>query len=115
MPSHRNCPTIEMKALPGSVSSRLCVPKVCIRALTAACAVLACACESPSAPLHAPLTDLPPDLAAIRMQAEGRPTAPYTMLELRQANGFSGFVLINGRGQPVWFYRANNPFSFTQR
>ena len=53
-----------------------------------------------------PIADLPPDLAAVTFTAEGRPTAPYMMLELRQPGGFSGFVAVNGAGRPVWFFRT---------
>jgi hypothetical protein len=81
----------------------------------AACALAALACESPVELARPPLADLPADLAAVGFAAQGRPSAPYTMLEIRQVGGFSGFVMVNGAGQPVWFFRANNPFSFVQR
>ena len=65
--------------------------------------VAACS-DAPFAP--DPIADLPPDLAAITFAAEGRPTAPYTMLELRMTGGFSGFVAVDGAGRPVWFFRT---------
>ncbi|MGH7467191.1 MAG: aryl-sulfate sulfotransferase [Longimicrobiales bacterium] len=88
-----------------------------MRFLAAVCALAVLGCESPvdPVPLRAPLTELPADLAAIPFAAQGRTSAPYIMLEIRQVGGFSGFVIVNGYGQPVWFFRANNPFSFTQR
>jgi hypothetical protein len=76
--------------------------------------VTACA-EAPLAPLP-PLADLPADLAAITFSAEGTPSTPYTMLELRANGGFSGFVAVNGAGQPVWFFRTRGTSSgFTRR
>jgi hypothetical protein len=64
----------------------------------------------------APIADLPADLAAITFTAEGTPTAPYTMLELRQTGGFSGFVAVDGAGRPVWFFRTQGTSSsFTRR
>lgn len=76
---------------------------------TAACS------DDPFVPLD-PLTDLPPDLAAITFTAEGRPTAPYTMLEVRNPAGFSGFVAVDGAGRPVWYFRTRGTSSgFTRR
>jgi hypothetical protein len=93
-----------------------CLPRL-PRVLAIVCPLIPSACDSPvdPVPLHAPLAEMPADLAAIGFAAQGRPSAPYTMLEIRQVGGFSGFVIVNGTGQPVWFFRANNPFSFTQR
>jgi hypothetical protein len=69
-------------------------------------ALAAVACSDGSDTPLAPLADLPPDLAAVSFSAEGTPTAPYTMLELRQTGGFSGFVAVDGAGRPVWFFRT---------
>ena len=77
--------------------------------------VALCGCESPSEVLRPRIVELPADLAAAQIQTEGRASAPYTMLELRQGDGFSGFVSVNRAGQPVWFLRSSNPFSFTRR
>jgi hypothetical protein len=89
------------------------------RALRAAAAIItlaAAACsEAPLAP-PTPIADLPPDLAAVTFTAEGTPTAPYTMLELRQTGGFTGFVAVDGAGRPVWFFRTQGTSSgFTRR
>lgn len=76
--------------------------------------VAACS-DAPFTPLP-PLADLPPDLAAVTFSAQGRPTAPYTMLELRHRAGFNGFVAVDGAGRPVWFFRTEgNPAGFTRR
>ncbi|MGH7460897.1 MAG: aryl-sulfate sulfotransferase [Longimicrobiales bacterium] len=86
-----------------------------LRLLIISIVLVVCGCDSPTEPLRTALADLPPDLAAVALQTEGRPSAPYTMLELRQAGGFSGYVTINASGQPVWYQRSNSPFSFTRR
>lgn len=76
-------------------------------------AVAACS-DAPFDP--GPIASLPPDLAAVTFTAEGTPTAPYTMLEIRQAGGFSGFVVVDGAGRPVWFFRTRGTASsFTRR
>lgn len=82
--------------------------------MAAALGAAACS-DAPLAPLP-PLTDLPPDLAAVTFTAQGRPTAPYTMLELRQTGGFSGFVAVDRAARPVWFFRTQGTaFGFTRR
>jgi hypothetical protein len=78
-------------------------------ALLVALGAAACS-DAPFAPLP-PLAELPPDLAAITFRAEGRSTAPYTMLELRQTGGFSGFVAVDGAGRPVWLFRTQGTSS----
>jgi hypothetical protein len=87
-----------------------------LRAAVVILALGAAACsDGPLAP-PTPITDLPPDLAAITFTAEGTPTAPFTMLELRQTGGFSGFVAVDGVGRPVWFFRTRGTSSgFTRR
>ncbi len=63
-----------------------------------------------------PLTDLPADLAAVNFKTEGSPSAPYTVLELSQTGGFNGFVVVNGEGKPVWFFRTKaGTGGFTRR
>jgi hypothetical protein len=63
-----------------------------------------------------PLTDLPADLAAVNFKTEGSPSAPYTVLELSQSGGFNGFVVVNGEGKPVWFFRTKaGTGGFTRR
>ena len=72
--------------------------------------------ESPLAPERLPLTSVPPDLAGITFEAEGRSTAPYTLLELRQTDGFSGFVAVNSSGLSVWYFRTvGSPFGTARR
>lgn len=74
------------------------------------------ACDSPVAPLRPPITDLPPDLAALTFTTTGSPTLPFTMLEVRTSNSFNGFVAIDGAGRPVWYFRTvGGPLSFTRR
>lgn len=65
------------------------------------------ACDnSPAAPVLPPLEDLPTDLAAVSFTAEGTPSAPYVLLEIRHDEGFRGFVAVDGAGRPVWFFRT---------
>lgn len=72
--------------------------------------------DSPSEPpLRAPI-ELPGDLAAVSFTADGRPTAPYVLLEIRHAEGFRGFVAVNADGRPVWFFRTvGSPSGATRR
>ena len=63
-----------------------------------------------------PLTSLPADLAAVNFKTDGTPTAQYTVLELIQTGGFNGFVIVNGEGKPVWFFRTKaGTGGFTRR
>lgn len=79
-------------------------------------ALVAGACTDQPFTPREPLAVLPPDLAEVTFAAEGTPTAPYTMLELRNPAGFSGFVAVNGAGLPVWFFRTQGTASsFTRR
>src|SRR4051794_41401647 len=81
--------------------------------IVAALGAAAACSDGPLAP-PAPITDLPPDLAAITFTAEGTPTAPFTMLELRQTGGFSGFVAVDAAGRPVLvFPPPGTPAGFT--
>ena len=75
-----------------------------------------CASDPPVAvPLRAPLFELPADIASIRIESEGHPTAPFAVLELRQGGGFSGFLVINEEGQVVWYFRTlGGPGGFTR-
>lgn len=72
-------------------------------------------CEDSSPDLLAPLSNIPQDLAAIKFATEGKPTAPYMMLELRRPQGFNGFVAINGSGQVVWYFRTQGTSSSYSR
>ncbi|HEX7049395.1 MAG TPA: aryl-sulfate sulfotransferase [Longimicrobiales bacterium] len=81
----------------------------------AALAPIACG-DAPLAPELPPLTELPPDLANVSFAAEGHPTAPYALLEIRQSEGFRGFVAVNAAGRPVWFFRTTgSPSGATRR
>jgi hypothetical protein len=83
----------------------------------AALGLLAAACTDPVGPSPLPpLADLPADLAAISFVTQGSMSVPYVMLELREPDGFRGFVAVNDAGRPVWFFRTvGSPFSFTRR
>ena len=78
---------------------------------------LGVACDaSPTAPEREPMTELPPDLAAVTFTTERRPTAPYALLEIRHPNGFLGFVVVDGAGRPVWYLRTEgSPSGATRR
>lgn len=81
----------------------------------AAVALAGCV-ESPTGPERPPLTSIPADLAAITLTANGRASAPYVLLELRQDNGFRGFVAVNSTGLPVWYFRTQgSPSGATKR
>lgn len=72
--------------------------------------------DSPLVPLRPALTDLPDDLAEVTFAAEGALGVPYVMVELHGAGGFSGFVAINGAGEPVWYFRTEGgPLGFARR
>ena len=63
-----------------------------------------------------PLKEVPSDLAEITFSATGQPSYPYAMLELSHPQGFMGFVIVNGEGKPVWFFRTvGGAVSFTRR
>lgn len=84
-----------------------------IAATLVAAAASGCS-DDPFAPQ--PLEDLPADLAAITFTAEGRPSTPYVMLELRHTGGFSGFVAVDADARPVWYFRTQGTSSgFTRR
>lgn len=84
---------------------------------TAAVAALAGCIDDPLGPsLLPPIEDLPADLAQVSFVTMGRASVPYFMLELRDTDGFRGFVAVNDAGRPVWFFRTTgSPFSFTRR
>jgi hypothetical protein len=49
---------------------------------------------------------LPDDLARLQLRVEGVPTHPLTMLEITRSQGFTGWVVVDGQGRIVWYYRA---------
>jgi len=54
------------------------------------------------------------DLQLLNLSAIGTLGAPYAMLEV--AGSFSGFVAVNGEGEPVWHWRTRGrPQGFTRR
>jgi hypothetical protein len=85
--------------------------------VAAALATLGACGDSPTSPgPRPPLVDLPEDLAAVTFLAEGTPSAPYALLEIRHDAGFRGFVAVNGEGQPVWYFRTEgSPSGATRR
>ncbi|MQA90437.1 MAG: hypothetical protein GEU90_09400 [Gemmatimonas sp.] len=111
-------PTTSIGAGPARRSGRAAQPSRLSRTLLAASVILTgsgCA-ESPFEPQLRPPIDLPADLAGVSFTAEGQPTAPYILLEIRHAEGFSGFVAVNANGRPVWFFRTvGGPFGATRR
>jgi hypothetical protein len=59
---------------------------------------------------------LPADLAAVRFTATGTPTTPLTLLHLFRADGFKGYVIVDARGEVVWFWRTLDfPFGMARR
>ncbi|MFW6201423.1 MAG: aryl-sulfate sulfotransferase [Gemmatimonadota bacterium] len=78
---------------------------VTVVVFSAVAAVGACT-DWTTAPERAALEELPTDLAAVTFEAEGRPTVPYVLLELSHAEGFRGYVAVNGEGRPVWYFRT---------
>ena len=84
-------------------------------AAIAALSTLGCSDATTAVDPYPPLTDLPPDLAAMTFTAEGKPSSPYVMLEVRSTPGFSGFVIVNGAGEPVWFFRTQGTSSSFSR
>ena len=95
----------------------------CIRT-SAAVAVIFClgSCDKdlPTNPssvhIRPPLTEIPADLDSVKLTVEGVPTFLYAVLELSQPQGFNGFVIINGNGKPVWYFRSSGGASgFTRR
>lgn len=93
-----------------------CRPSWVLRHLATVGVLLAACDDAPLAPELPPLTELPADLAAVTFTAEGRPTAPYALLEIRHDEGFRGFVAVNREGLPVWFFRTvGSPSGATRR
>jgi hypothetical protein len=86
-------------------------------AVTTLAAVLLTACtEGPFAPARDPLPSLPDDLAAVVFTAEGTLSTPYVLLEIRHSAGFRGFVVVDGQGAPVWYFRTiGGPLGATRR
>lgn len=65
---------------------------------------------------RSPLVEIPADLDSVKLTVEGTPTFLYAVLELSQPQGFNGFVIINGKGKPVWYFRTSGGASgFTRR
>lgn len=84
-------------------------------ALLPALAIGACA-DSPTAPQRSALDSLPPALEAISFTANGRPTSPYVLLELRGEEDYGAFAAVNADGEIVWFFETEgSPFGATRR
>ncbi|HEX2091985.1 MAG TPA: aryl-sulfate sulfotransferase [Longimicrobiaceae bacterium] len=59
---------------------------------------------------------LPADLAQVRLAATGTPTTPLVLLHLYRADGFRGYVVVDGAGEVVWYWRGQGvPYGMTRR
>jgi hypothetical protein len=59
---------------------------------------------------------LPTDLAAVRFDATGTPTTPLALVHLFKSDGFKGYVIVDGRGEVVWYWRTKDfPFGAARR
>lgn len=62
---------------------------------------------------------LPPKLAELELTAEGSPTHPLTVLEVRTGTvsgvDFAGLVIVDERGRIVWFWEGAGPQGFARR
>jgi hypothetical protein len=88
-----------------------------LRILLVCLAVFGTTCtDGPLGPARDPIADVPYDLAAVDFTAVGRPTSPYILLEIRDPQGFRGFVAVDGEGRPVWYFRTvGGPLGATRR
>ena len=59
---------------------------------------------------------LPADLAAVTFAASGTPTTPLALVHLFNEDGFKGYVIVDARGEVVWFWRTRDfPFGAARR
>jgi hypothetical protein len=59
---------------------------------------------------------LPADLAAVRFDATGTPTAPLALVHLFKSDSFKGYAIVDGRGEVVWYWRTKDfPFGAARR
>lgn len=60
---------------------------------------------------------LPPDLSSITFEVvRGSPTVPLTLLHLSAEGGFTGYAIVDGSGEVVWFWEtADFPFGMARR
>lgn len=59
---------------------------------------------------------LPTDLAALRFDATGTLSIPLVLLHLFETDGFKGYVVVDGSGRIVWWWRTEDfPFAFVRR
>lgn len=60
--------------------------------------------------------ELPPDLAALRFEATGGLTIPLVLLHAYHPDGYRGYVVVDGTGAVVWYWRTEGfPFGMTRR
>lgn len=60
--------------------------------------------------------ELPADLAAVELEASGALTIPWVLLHLFDAEGFTGYVVVDGAGAVRWYWRTEEfPFGMTRR
>lgn len=63
---------------------------------------------------HAP--SLPADLRSIEFTASGAPTVPLVLLHLFSPEGFRGYVVVDGTGKVMWWWRTEDfPFGAARR
>jgi hypothetical protein len=59
---------------------------------------------------------LPADLAAVRFTTSGTPTVPLALVHLYDKEKFKGYVIVDGDGEVVWFWRTKDfPFGMARR
>jgi hypothetical protein len=59
---------------------------------------------------------LPADLSDVRFTATGTPTTPLALVHLFKADGFKGYVIVDGAGEVVWYWRTKDfPFGMARR
>jgi hypothetical protein len=59
---------------------------------------------------------LPSDLAAVTFAATGTPTTPLALVHLFNEDGFKGYVIVDAKGEVVWYWRTRNyPFGAARR
>lgn len=59
---------------------------------------------------------LPPDLDALELDAVGWPTVPLVLVHVYTQEGFRGYVVVDGAGEVVWYWRTEDfPFGMTRR
>lgn len=79
-------------------------------------AAMPAALPLPGTPAQLPRPAIPDDLAQIKFEATGKPTVPLALVHLYAKDGFKGYVIVNGAGEVVWFFRTRDfPFGMARR